>query len=246
VILEIDTGNSSTKWRIRGEGGEIIERGVAPEYKNIALSDEAKELIDKICVSSVADTESIKSWAKWLEQQFTAQVLVACTKKSWSGLTISYDDPSRLGVDRWLAMLSAWKSAQREFVVIDAGTAITIDYVDGAGKHIGGYIVPGLRLQRQALLNETRQIRLDYDTLGDATEWGQNTEEAVNHGVLRMTSTLLSSIHLELASSATTPNIFITGGDGELLSQFIADKARVYRKPDLVLDGLQQAFASEY
>ena len=74
------------------------------------------------------------------------------------GVTNSYRQPRRLGVDRWVAMIGAWSEFESSCLVVDAGTAVTIDAIDDTGQHLGGQILPGVALMARALASNTSDI----------------------------------------------------------------------------------------
>ena len=93
-----------------------------------------------------------------------------------------YDDPSQLGIDRWLQVLAVAKSAEKNYCVISCGTALTIDLAQGQ-KHLGGYILPNLYLQRDSLIQNTKGIKIP-DAAFEELSPGRNTIDAVHHGIL--------------------------------------------------------------
>lgn len=78
-----------------------------------------------------------------------------------AGVRNGYADYQRLGMDRWLAIIGAYQLARGACLVLDLGTAITADYVNAAGEHLGGYICPGLPLMRGLLRTHTQRIRYE-------------------------------------------------------------------------------------
>lgn len=156
-----------------------------------------------------------------------------------AGVTSGYDEPTRLGVDRWLALVAAWNAARRAVVVVDLGTAATLDFVTADGRHQGGFIVPGLGLMAAALARDTAGVRVAGDLAPDLGP-GRNTAQAVRRG---STAMLLDFIEASVGRFADTcgdaPEVFLTGGDAELLAGRLSFGVRV--EPDLVLDGLALA-----
>ena len=109
------------------------------------------------------------------------QIDIAKVVKQHSGVTIAYTKPHNLGVDRWLALLAAHHyvgqdigqdvgqgieqdveqgAASSSWLIIDAGTAVTVDLMD-KGKHLGGMIIPGLQLLRDSFYDKTQIIPSD-------------------------------------------------------------------------------------
>ena len=65
-----------------------------------------------------------------------------------------------MGADRWHAMLAGWVRCKASFAVVDAGSAVTVDYVNAGGRHLGGYILPGLQMMRRSLKVDAARIGL--------------------------------------------------------------------------------------
>lgn len=142
-----------------------------------------------------------------------------------------------MGADRWHALIGAWSVVQGACAVVDAGSAITIDWIDARGQHLGGYILPGRNMMTGALRQSTARVLFDeQDAEGLAP--GRSTSECVFHGRNWMIRALAGQLGREL----TVP-VLITGGDGALIKKALDDdadcgipKVRLY--PDLVLEGL--------
>lgn len=155
-----------------------------------------------------------------------------------AGVQCAYEDVSRLGIDRWLAVVAAWNQTQRPFVVVDLGTAATVDFVDEAGVHLGGYILPGLRLGVHALLKGTSDVRVDIDTLKDGHFFpGRNTEEAVCHGAVFAMKALIETALARHLMRYPQSKLLITGGDCNLVAPVL--ECHYQKDEDLVFAGMQ-------
>jgi type III pantothenate kinase len=142
-----------------------------------------------------------------------------------------------LGVDRWLALLAAWSERGSACLVVDAGSAMTLDFVSGHGRHLGGYIVPGLNLMQRSLFTGTAGARIQPQSR-DADyrpEPGRDTDTAIRHGCLGMAADF---VRASLAGIEGGADLFITGGDADTLSPHIDTDSPVRIRPTLVLDGL--------
>lgn len=227
--LDLDIGNSRTKWRF----GQA--RGVASGAEAPTLT----EWPDRVCVACVAaEREAIGAR---LLAAFNLRPEFAETTAKLAGVTCGYEDPASLGVDRWLALVAAWHRVKRPAVVVDVGTAATLDFVTLDGRHLGGYIVPGLGTMAETLARETAGVQVAEELAPELLP-GRNTEQAVRCGTTAM---LVSFIEWSVAwfSSAgaggESPIVFLTGGDADNLAGRLAFPVRV--EPDLVLDGLALA-----
>jgi type III pantothenate kinase len=139
-------------------------------------------------------------------------------------------------------MLAARAAAPSACLVVDCGTALTLDRVSAEGEHEGGFILPGLALMRRSLEENTR-IRLDSSYVPGSIELGNSTDAAVYHGTLAAAVALIQVQWSELNQASTPARLVLTGGGaGELSRQLQAQAAETV--PDLVLDGLQYAIGS--
>lgn len=145
---------------------------------------------------------------------------------------------SSLGIDRWLVMLGYDRQLLGHDDVVciaDCGTAVTIDLLCGSGRHLGGYIVPGIRLMQQALFSHTARVRHDYMELGGVSP-GLNTAEAVTHGAM-----LALAACLEKAATQYDASLVLTGGDAPRIREVLGVASS--EDPYLLLKGLQRYFA---
>ncbi len=240
--LEIDAGNSAIKWRVTDSEGvcHVPTRRGTLEQLDQVLGTTELSFVTEVRISCVANEKTKQCLQDRIQDRLALQPWFAQTLKQFGNLTVSYSDPSRLGVDRWLAMLAAQRCTDKDFCVIDCGSAITADRVAANGRHLGGYIVPGLRLMTRGLLGDTGQILMTRGLTHGDIGWGQDTDEAVTHGILRMAVSFLNGVLLELAESDLDYTVFLTGGDAQLMSSHVSmlNSKDLVLVPDLVMDGL--------
>lgn len=148
-------------------------------------------------------------------------------------LQLVYEDITKLGVDRWLAMLGAFKNeAGKELIVVDVGTAVKIDLIDVSGRHIGGSISPGIRIGARSLNQHTAQLpEVSLETSG---RLGTDTKTCIQYGVIMGVVALIKYTMLKFGSDA---RLLVTGGDAKIITPFL-DCDFIY-KPNLVLEGLR-------
>jgi type III pantothenate kinase len=156
------------------------------------------------------------------------------------------EPPLTVGHDRLLCGLGAFARSEQACIVIDAGTAITVDFVDGHGVFQGGAILPGLRMMLEALHRGTAalpQISFSPDLLPRPGEppYGKTTTRAIALGVV---SAARGAAHRLIDSYAESygayPRVIATGGDAPLL--FENDPLIDRIVPDLILMGMQTAY----
>ncbi len=241
MILELDCGNSLIKWRVlQAAGGDVVAQGTSVSIAELldVLADSGVSSITRARLVSVRSDVETAELCSRLSGAFQIGVQQAAPSPQLGGVANGYFDYSRLGLDRWLAIVGAFQMKPGPALVFDLGTAITVDLVDGDGTHLGGYICPGASLLRQQLHSHTR--RISY-AMGDAAAArstytpGRSTVEAVERGCHLMLRSFVSA-QIQQASTYLGADfaIYSTGGDAAL----IADIARVQYVPDLVFRGL--------
>ncbi|MNZ57854.1 Type III pantothenate kinase [compost metagenome] len=245
MILELDCGNTLIKWRI------LPGEGLAPRHVGSAGSD--ADLMGQLegltglhlrwcrIVSVRSDAETSRL-LELLTIRHSVEVRQATAAPFCSGVRNGYEDYRRLGLDRWLAVLGGYRLAGKACMIIDLGTAITADFVNAGGEHLGGYICPGLPLMRAQLRTHTRRIRYDDgeadQALADLAP-GRTSAQAVERGCLQM---LRGFVGLQCAQAASLLgadfDVFLTGGDAALVVDVWPGARNV---ADLVFVGLALA-----
>lgn len=230
-LLLIDRGNSGLKWLFLA-AQEAPRRGRdMAELPAIATGEDG---VTPALIASVAGEQANGELVAELTGRGFAPWL-ACTPAALGALRNSYEQPERMGVDRWLAMLAARHRHSGRLCVVDAGSALTIDFVDSEGGHEGGFIIPGAALMRRALFQDTDRVRFDASVEAELVP-GCSTAEAVNNGLLLAQA---GAVRLALANAGAgggTPRVFFCGGGAEELER--AMDCAVARVPDLVFEGL--------
>ena len=233
--LLIDAGNTRLKWQLR-QRNTVIEQGVCLLEGGNWL-DKLKAYqspIDQVAVSTVISP----SGQRRLEANLYSLTTTAKPVFYWAepfrrGLTNAYADVSRMGADRWHAMYAGWQQKPGGFAVLDAGSALTVDYVAADGRHLGGYILPGKQMMLRSLQQDAARIGFDPAGAG-ASKPGRSTTECVQHGLVWLWEGLAARIGADCRNHQLDRVLF-TGGDAGLLS---AAGLRGEHHPDLVLNGL--------
>lgn len=231
MILDIDIGNSYTKWRLTD--GAVVYRSGSQTTQSISNGLELPPGVPilRVRLSSVVSDSLQGDLVAQMKSQFNAEVAVAKVSSSAAGVTCGYDDPSSLGIDRWLGMMASYSRYKASVLVVDAGSAMTLDLVTAEGRHIGGYILPGLTLMRDALWGGTDRVKVDADATSGGIDPAQDTAAAVNQGSLLASIAVIEKLLVQYQS-----NLVVTGGDAKQLLPYL--KGKVDYQPNLVLDGL--------
>jgi type III pantothenate kinase len=152
----------------------------------------------------------------------------------------AYREPARLGADRFAALIGAHAHGAAPCVVVSAGTAISVDLLAQGGKHLGGIIVPGLRLMRDALNAGTAGV---HAKPGQIVEMPDGTDDAVATGSALAAVGAIESLRARLAArTEASVRVLLTGGDAALLAPLLAPPVEVAEH--LVLEGLAE-FAAQ-
>lgn len=225
--LDIDMGNSRTKWRF----GDSV--GALPSPAVPALDLEPS----RVRVATVLRNRD--ALGRLIADRYGVVAEFAVTAAELGGVQCGYPNPARLGVDRWLGVVAAWRQSGGPVIVISAGTAATVDFVDADGRHEGGHIAPGLRLLRDVLDRRTADVR-PRASVEPCTAPGTDTETAVSSGTfLMLTAFAEAAISGFTARNGCDAEVFLTGGDADLLADGLSIPVRC--EPHLVLDGLEIA-----
>lgn len=244
MILELDAGNSRIKWRLVDTAGGSRQTMAADAVFALNKMDSVVSVLEKqfdslpmdkvtrVLAANVRGELFSKSLAAFFRQNWQLKTEFARVEKSCGGVTHAYMEET-LGVDRWLAMLAAWREAGAACCVVDCGSTLTIDLIDNEGRHQGGYIVPGLHMMRDSLSGRSRALFIESVPDWDGIDPGTTTRQAIEHGILAALTGLLRQIYHNAGSHC---GWILTGGDAALLSPFIPGEHRVI--PELVLDGL--------
>lgn len=245
MILELDCGNSFIKWRlIAAESQPALAGGVAGSDEELlaAVRQMGAPGPFHCRLVSVRSDDETAALRLRLEQAFALEVCSAQPVRELAGVRNGYSDFARLGLDRWLALVGAYRLSGQACLVLDLGTAVTSDFVAADGEHLGGYICPGVPLMRNQLLTHTRRIRYDDAAAAQALQSlqpGRSTAEAVERGCsLMLRGFVLTQLELAREYWGDSFSVFLTGGDAALVREMLPQARLV---SDLVFVGLALA-----
>lgn len=233
--LFVDAGNTNVKWRLGGVEGLSSCSADASTFPHWIRDN--RSAIKRVAISSV-QTALWNLQLQTLCDELELEYWFARSEADSQGLISAYSQPENLGVDRWLAMLALWTRYSAGFVLVDSGTALTLDVVNNRGRHLGGYILPGFKLQRHALLEASENLEiLAGDISSYNLELGRNTHEAIDHGALASVTALIEKLMRDTALPSSS--LFFTGGGVAQLHDLVKQG---HIEEDLVLQGLSMAW----
>jgi type III pantothenate kinase len=207
---------------------------------------------DAIYISSVTSPEILNTVKSTLQSIYQLFPVLLTAQKECCQLISGYDDFNELGSDRWMALQGARSLTHQPTIVIDAGTAMTIDAIL-EGRHLGGFIVPGLSSLRASLGADAANITVvdehsassgdSADSAPGTTLLATNTRSAILGGSLYMTASFIDSIVADLSNQIKTRfKVYITGGNAPKLSVLVNTPTEYI--PDLVLLGMKKIVES--
>jgi type III pantothenate kinase len=240
MFLLIDIGNTKTKWMLRDNKGIYKHDSFLTEH----IDQDHFEFdiaILKVLISNVAGFEK-EAILKIKLKKFLCPIEFIKPQKIYNYLLNGYKEPTALGSDRWLSALKVSNNIKKAAVIASIGTAVTIDYVSYDQKNnqhtfAGGVILPGLYLTKNALSNNTADLK-NYE--GTFQMPPINTANAIESGfILSVLGNIKSFFDLALSQSKDV-SIILSGGDAELIHQYMDESLKKYVliKKDLVLEGL--------
>jgi len=213
-FIYLDIGNSNTKWKYEGKYFDIPTN----EFRLDKLPKSSK-----IWISNVSSSFVIES-----EPNFS----IVESQKRYKSLVNAYEKPNMLGSDRWLAMIASYeKNRKKGFILVDIGTAVTIDLVSNSGLHLGGVIFPGLSKIRETFEDFPVSNEIKIDNISQSTEggWSIGTMDLIVNGINQKVN--------DIKISEPDLVIYLTGGGVSDLEKSL-DLSYIYYK-NLVLDGLE-------
>ncbi|MGM0984958.1 MAG: type III pantothenate kinase [Pseudomonadota bacterium] len=243
MILDLDIGNTLSKWRLKdADSSEIRSRGAVWTREEWRPGADIPDLdvVEAVRISSVARKAVLEETVALLHRR-VGTVHVARSTAEALGVTNGYEEPGKLGVDRWMGALAGYQLAGG-CCAVDCGSAITVDFVLPGGRHLGGYILPGLRLMKESLKLGTRNVAIDPDSEAEELlEPGRRTVEAVNHGIYMAAVSAVNRIYSEVCDQhGVALPMMLTGGDARVVSRGIQVPHTVW--PDMVYGGLEACF----
>jgi type III pantothenate kinase len=239
VILLVDTGNSRIKWSTLHDG--VLSTGEAVAWVGADLPELLEgtwgglRAVRAIWVVNVSGPQFEADLDAFAQRRFALAPRYVRSAAVLGGVRNGYAVPERLGADRLLAMIAAHRAYDGPVVVVDCGTAVTVDFVDASGSFRGGVIAPGLGLMRAALNRGTHALAPVEQPAGPTL--ALSTEAAIASGCLAAIVGLIVMIVDEVkTTTGRDPKCLLTGGDAPRLIPKLS--LPCHHDPDLVLRGL--------
>ena len=246
MLLVLDVGNTNTVMGIYS-GETLIGHWRLTSKKQTI--DEVGFMIQGLLNASSISREDIKgavyaSVVPSLDEMFTEGVRqyigIPCLKVRHTldtGLNIKVKNPAGVGADRLLNAVAGIRKYGTPLVVVDLGTAITLDVIDSHGAYVGGTISPGMELGMESLFSRTAklpQIALEAPERYIGGDTAEAIQSGIVYGCVGMVDTLLENIFREMGGPC---RVVATGGHASILTSY----SKIVKESDqwLTLDGLR-------
>ena len=260
LYLLFDVGNTRLKWaavestqhpsdqqkKLWAYSGSISSKSLQSAEHRAELADYIAKTLPKpsiIGFSCVAGPEAINNlksiFPKWADVEWKQ----LSGDSSFAGIRTLYQESAKLGADRWAAVIAARTLSLTNSLIINAGTATTIDLLGSNGVHYGGWILPGLELMQKSLAMNTAQLPLA--TRGDVHQgFGTSTNDAIIGGCdAAQIGAIQYAIDVAKEMNQAVERIWIDGGNAKILAGEISqisklNKLKIEVSEGLVLRGL--------
>ena len=229
TFLAIDIGNTRLKWAqytAPRPGATLLKHGAVflETIDSLAETDWHALAAPGSMLGCVVAGEGVKRRVEEQLELWDVEPRWVVSSASACGVTSSYDHPSRLGVDRWVALIGARhrvlaQGPARPALVVMVGTAVTVDAIDAGGRFLGGLILPGFGLMLRALEMGTAGLKAPT---GEAVDFPTNTSDALMSGGADAIAGAVERMHRKLlAHTGQQPALIMTGGAAVKLSPII-------------------------
>ena len=240
MILVIDAGNSRMKWGLNSPGGWVAQGVVAnADLGTLALRDwqNLPRPSRAVGVNVAGEAARVRVEGQLARWRLPVEWLTATAEAA--GVINRYERPAQLGPDRWASLVAARRRAVRgellpsPCVVVNAGTAVTVDALDADGVFRGGLILPGLSLMLRGLADNTSALKV---APGEFQAFPTNTPDALYSGAVQAVCGAIELVRARLRRDDADAKCFIAGGTAHAIAPHLAGPVEVV--DNLVLEGV--------
>lgn len=238
--LLVDLGNSRIKWAM--QNGQVMQASTALAHRGQEFSAILAQAWTpltrpaRVVIASVTDPVRQDSLAQWVQQHWSVSAEFVVSPAQGHGLTNAYQEPTRLGCDRWAAMVAAYQHAHSAVCVVDCGSAVTVDVVDATGQHQGGLILPGVHAMSETLTRHTTLAPVDVSNIPPGL-LGTSTQAGIARGITFAISSVVQQMMSDLKQTRNMSAVcYLTGGDSAVIAPLL--RIPYMMDADLVLKGL--------
>lgn len=233
-LLAIDAGNTRIKWGVHdGRGWSMTGTVPTAESGTLHRAWHGATLAERAIACNVAGSVVAHDLLGACERRGIRLEIIRAAA-SEAGVTNGYREPAQLGGDRWAALAAARALAAENVVVVNAGTALTIDALTADGRFLGGLILPGPSMMRAALDKGTAGLRQAHGRFAD---FPQATPDAITSGAIQAAVGAILRIAAAMEKHGNKPaRVVLSGGAAAEIRAHLPLECALHE--NLVLDGL--------
>lgn len=249
MLLAVDAGNTNivfalfdgmevrTRWRIATDPRRTGDEYAVWLTQLLALEGLDRSAVDRVAISTVVP-RALHNLEVLSTKYFGVEPMIAGRAPLEWGMGLDVDEPQSLGADRAVNAIAAHALHAGDLIVVDFGTATTIDWVDYGGAYKGGIIAPGINLSLDALVNAAAKLpRIAIEAPSSKSVVGRNTVDQMNIGIFWGYVALIEGLIARMKAEIGRPaRVIATGGLAVLFEQ--QTDAFDVIEPDLTLRGL--------
>lgn len=237
--LAVDVGNSRLKWALVGPRG-LVAHGALPnaEIGSLAVRDwqNLPRPSRAVGVNVAGEAARVRVEGQLSRWRLPMEWIVPSHEAR--GVRNAYDPPAQLGADRWASLVAARQRVleagpPQPAVVVNAGTAVTIDVLDADGLFRGGMILPNMRLMLRALADNTAALRI---APGGYAEFPTNTADALYTGALQAICGAIELARAGLPHDGRPAKCYVAGGAAPEIAPHLTGPVELV--DNLVLEGV--------
>ena len=251
MILVADIGNTSLVLGAMAAGKvhHVARLATIPGLDEAQLEQRVREALSSFgvqpgewagCVLSSVVPQLTPKLCSVLARLTRHEVMVVGSPDIKTGLPLAVDNPSAVGHDRIADTVGALSKHDAPLIVVDMGTATTLNVVDGHGRFIGGIIAPGVQTSLQALTGRTAQLP-EVPLLAPAHIIGGNTSDCLRSGIIYGHACMVDGLIARLSAQfPVAPRAITTGGFSPLIIPHCHQP--IIHEPHLLLEGLHAIY----
>ena len=252
TFLALDVGNTRLKWAHYAApvvGSPVLAHG-AVFLENIdKLADEEWRGLPtpSHILGCVVAGDAVKRRVEEQMELWDVLPRWVVSSAEEAGVTNGYDHPTRLGADRWVAMIGArhrllGRGIRKPCVVVMVGTAVTVEAIDASGKFLGGIILPGHGIMLRALESGTAGLHVPT---GEVKDFPTNTSDALTSGgTFAIAGAVQRMVENTTRHCGEAPECIMTGGAGWKMAPSMSVKVELVES--LIFDGLLEIAAQRF
>jgi len=238
----LDIGNTRTKYVIKQ--GDFAEQIQTIENVKLTATWLSKNWQNarQILIANVNKSTVTQALTHWATENRVTLTNVESESERF-GIHNCYDNPTTLGVDRWLTLIGGNRQyPNKNILIIDSGTATTIDFLTSNGEHQGGWILPGIDTLFASILTKTSKVDAAYISSASIS-LGKNTSECVNSACWAATVGLINVAIAQIRHTKVIDEIILLGGNAKSLTNFLNEAVIIDQY--LIFSGLERYFIED-